>query len=233
MKKYFYICFALLLGVVNLASAQLRVGVRGGFQLADMRNKPDDRTGLDDDTKMRLGYQLGLVFDYSFNNIIFFQPAIQINSKGSKLVETNNVLGTKFTFQNSPLYVDVPLLLGLRFGLKGFKIFGMGGPYLAYGVGGKNYSRLDTPVGYTESETKIRWGNTTTATDPKDLRPIDLGFVVSAGVELSNLQIGLHYTPGFTNIAPDNSGRKLYNTVIGLNATLLFGGGEGKVARFL
>jgi hypothetical protein len=119
MKKYFYICFALLLGVVNLASAQLRVGVRGGFQLADMRNKPDDRTGLDDDTKMRLGYQLGLVFDYSFNNIIFFQPAIQINSKGSKLVETNNVLGTKFTFQNSPLYVDVPLLLGLRFWLEG------------------------------------------------------------------------------------------------------------------
>lgn len=232
MKKYICVFIAILV-VQSSIFAQLRIGVRGGLQLADMRNQPDDRTGLDDETKMRLGYQLGLVFDYSLNNVIFFQPAIQINSKGSKVVETNNILNTKYTFQNSPLYVDVPLLLGLRFGLKGLKVFGMGGPYLAYGVGGKNYSRLDTPLGYTESETAIRWGNTTTLSAPKDLRPFDLGLVVSAGVELTNLQIGLHYTPSFTNIAPDGSGRKLYNTVIGINATLLFGGGGGGVARFL
>ncbi|MDW8295423.1 MAG: porin family protein [Raineya sp.] len=233
MKKLVFIAIFATLWTSNFVFAQLRVGIRGGLQLADMRNKPDDRTGLNDDTKMRLGYQLGVVFDYSFNNIIFFQPAIQINSKGSKIVETNNILNTKYTFQNSPLYVDVPLLLGLRFGLKGFKIFGMGGPYLAYGIGGKNYSRLDTPIGYTESETQIRWGNKTTLSDPKDLRPLDLGLVISAGVELTNLQIGLHYTPSFTNIAPDGSGRKLYNTVVGINATLLFGGGGGGVARFL
>lgn len=229
MKKYFFCCIVFFLFAPNFSSAQLRVGLRGGLQVADMRTKPDNRT-VEEISKLQFGYQLGLVLDYSFNNVIFIQPALQINSKGSKIIQTNNIMNNKLTIQNTPLYIDIPLLLGVRLGVQGLKIFGMGGPYIAYGIGGKKSARFETLSGslITESKSSIEWGNEPSS----DLRPLDMGFVVSAGVELGNLQIGLHYTPGFTNIAPDNSGRKLYNSSLGLNATLLLGG-DGKVGRFL
>ncbi len=229
MRKYFICCIVFFIFALNFSSAQLRVGIRGGLQVADMRTKPDDRT-VEEISKLQLGYQLGLVLDYSFNNVIFIQPALQINSKGSKIIQTSNTPNTKLTIQNMPLYVDIPLLLGVRFGVQGLKIFGMGGPYVAYGIGGKRLARTETLSGslITESKSSIYWGNESSS----DLRPLDMGFVVSAGVELSNLQIGLHYTPGFINIAPENSGRKLYNSTLGINATLLLGG-NGRVGRFL
>jgi hypothetical protein len=93
MKKI-SVLFALLL-TSFFVSAQTRFGVKGGLQLADMRNKPDDRTGLTDETKMLFGYQVGVVLDYSFNKVLFFQPGLQINSKGSKIEQSiTSLLGT-------------------------------------------------------------------------------------------------------------------------------------------
>jgi Outer membrane protein beta-barrel domain len=212
------------------ASAQTRFGVKGGIQLADMRNKPDDRTGLTDETKMLFGYQAGVVLDYSFNKVLFFQPGLQVNSKGSKIQESLTLGGitTKTTIKANPLYVEMPLLLGVRFGLENLKIYGMAGPYLAYGVAGKNTFKLESISGGTttvllDSSEPIKWGNETSLSNPVNLRRFDMGLTVSAGVELRNMQLGVYYSPGFVNISPDNSGRELFNSNIGLSATLLFG----------
>lgn len=214
-------CFLISL----FASAQTRIGIRGGLQLADMRSKPDDRSGLTDETKMLFGYQAGVVLDYSFNNVLFFQPGLLVNSKGSKLVIMDNLLNTTTTFKNNPIYAELPLMFGIRIGLENFKLFGMAGPYLAYGFAGKNYFKFESPVPAlnTESEGSIKWGDETSLSNPKDLRRFDMGLSFAAGVELRNTQISLYYNPGFVNISPEGSGRKLYNTTIGLQTTLLFG----------
>jgi hypothetical protein len=227
MKKLSILSVLLL--VTFGASAQFRLGLRGGLQLADMRNKPDKRDGLTDQTKMLLGYQAGVVFDNSFGKILFFQPAIQINSKGSKVTETVSAGGvtTTTTIKNNPMYVEVPLMLGVRFGLQNLKIYGMAGPYLAYGIAGKNTSTEVINGGTTtvlfDTSESIKWGNETTLSAPANLRRFDMGLTVAAGVELRNMQIGAYYSPGFVNISPDNSGRQLFNTTIGIQTTLLFG----------
>jgi len=212
------------------ASAQTRIGIRGGLQLADMRNKPDDRSGLTDETKMLFGYQAGVVLDYSFNQTLFFQPGLIVNSKGSKIEETFSGGGsiTKTTIKANPLYVEMPLLLGVRFGLENLKIYGAAGPYVAYGVAGKNTAKVENINGSTttvllDASESIKWGNETTLSNPVNLRRLDMGLTLSAGVELRNMQIGAYYSPGFINISPENSGRELFNTTIGINATLLLG----------
>ena len=224
MKKFLFL-FALCLVCNLFASAQTRIGIRGGLQLADMRNQPDDRTNLTDETKMLFGYQVGVVLDYSFNNVLFFQPGLLLNSKGSKVIIRNNLLNTTTTIKNNPMYAELPLLFGVRFGLQNFKLFGMAGPYLAYGFAGKNYFKLESPIPASnqESESSIKWGDKTSLSDPRDLRPFDMGLTVSAGVEMNNLQIGAFYSPGFVNISPEGSGGKLYNTTIGIQTTFLLG----------
>ena len=220
MKKFGFL-FALSLICSLFASAQTRIGLRGGLQLADMRSQPDDRTNLTDETKMLFGYQAGVVLDYSFNKVMFFQPGLLINSKGSKTISRNNLLNTTTTTKNNPMYAELPLMFGVRFGLQNLKIFGMAGPYLAYGFAGKSSSKTENPFPSpsTESEGSIRWGNESS----DDLRPFDLGLSFSAGIELGNTQIGLYYNPGFTNILPEGKNGKLYNTTIGIQATLLLG----------
>ena len=214
-------CFLMSL----FASAQTRIGIRGGLQLADMRSQPDDRSGLTDETKMLFGYQAGVVLDYSFNKFMFFQPGLLVNSKGSKLVIRNNLLNTTTTFKNNPIYAELPLMFGLRFGFENFKLFGMAGPYVAYGFAGKTSFKFESsiPALNTESEGAIKWGEETTLSDPRDLRRFDMGLSFAAGIELRNTQISLYYNPGFTNISPEGSGVKLYNTTIGVQTTLLLG----------
>ncbi|GAB4125260.1 MAG: hypothetical protein OHK0045_05430 [Raineya sp.] len=224
MKKiglFFTFCFVVSFAV----SAQTRIGVRGGLQLADMRSKPDERSELTDETKMLFGYQVGVVLDYSFNEVLFFQPGLIVNSKGSKLIIKDSLNLTTTTSKNNPIYAELPLMFGLRFGLENFKLFGMAGPYIAYGFAGKNYFKFETPIPAlnTESEQAIRWGDETSLTDVRDLRRFDMGLSFAAGIELRNMQISLHYNPGFTNVSPEGSGVKLYNTTIGVQTTLLFG----------
>jgi hypothetical protein len=225
MKKNAFLLTLFLL-ISTFVSAQTRIGIRGGLQLADMRNQPDDRTNLTDETKMLFGYQVGVVLDYSFNKVMFFQPGLLLNSKGSKVIIRNNLLNTTTTIKNNPMYAELPLLFGVRFGLQNFKLFGMAGPYLAYGFAGKNYFKFESSVPglSTESEGSIKWGNE----NSDDLRPFDLGLSFSAGIELRNTQIGLYYNPGFTNILPEGRNGKLYNTTIGIQATLLLGNRDRK-----
>lgn len=225
MKKFSLLILLCLISSL-FASAQTRIGFRGGLQLADMRNKPDDRTNLTDETKMLFGYQAGVVLDYSFNKVMFFQPGILYNSKGSKIEETVTILGISSTtiYRLNPQYIEMPLMFGVRFGLQNLKLFGMAGPYLAYGIGGKSYFKNTTSGVVTlETEESIKWGEKTSLTEPRDLRPFDLGLSFSAGIELGNTQISLFYSPSFTNISPEGSSRKLYNTTIGIQTTLLLG----------
>jgi hypothetical protein len=122
----------------------------------------------------------------------------------------------------------MPLLLGVRFGLENLKIYGMAGPYLAYGIAGKNTFKSEFITGGTtnvlvDSSDPIKWGSEFTLSNPVNLRRFDMGLTVSAGVELRNMQLGVYYSPGLINISPDNSGRELFNTNVGISATLLFG----------
>jgi hypothetical protein len=203
-----------------------RVGIRGGLQFNDMRNEPDNSQGLSQTKSLLFGYNVGIVFDNRINDIFFFQPGILLTSKGSKTEEsiTGGGITSTSTYKFNPLYIEVPFMLGIRIGTERFKVFGMAGPYLAYGIAGKSSFKNvvnNTPI--IESNEAIKWGNKSSLTDAKELRRFDMGLSFSAGVEIKNLQLGAFYSPGLFNISPDGNGRKLYNTSVGINATLLLG----------
>jgi hypothetical protein len=91
------------------------------------------------------------------------------------------------------------------------KVLIFGGPYLAYGIGGK--AKFDG-----ESD-DINWGTS----EEDDLKPFDLGLNIGAGIEINNLQITAQGGFGLLNLATvtDDGGESKVRA-IGISAAYLF-----------
>jgi len=70
-------------------------------------------------------------------------------------------------------------------------------------------------------EEDVRWGSDEEA----DLKKMDFGLTVGAGIELNSLQMGLTYSLGLANISPySENGYKISNRVLGISIGYKFGG---------
>ena len=128
----------------------------------------------------------------------------------------------KYESKVNLLYLDIPLSAKASFDLGGTKIYGVFGPYLGFGLSGK--SKYEEAFdGETESdEEDIKWGSDE---DESDLKRLDFGLTMGAGVEINSIQIGLSYALGLANISPyTDGGSKINNRVLGLSVGYKFGG---------
>ena len=82
---------------------------------------------------------------------------------------------------------------------------------------------VTTIDGKTEKEKEdVEWGS---EKGKSDLKRLDFGLTIGAGVEIDLFQIGLGYNLGLANISPYNDGgMKINNRVIGLSVGYKFGG---------
>ena len=82
MIKRIYI-FSLVLFLVSMQTfAQVRFGIKAGFNLANMTDK--DRNGTySNDYMMKEGFHLGVTAEYSISNNFSFEPGLLYSSKGS------------------------------------------------------------------------------------------------------------------------------------------------------
>ncbi len=170
------------------AMAQYRPGiiVSAGYQGANISNMKD--------TKIASGARVGVALDFAVYNSgnmqLSIQPGLNFSMKGASLNLTDNKKAT-----TSLYYLDLPILANLRFAAgNGINAFVNAGPYLAYGVGGKNKSGNQSDSTNPFKKTKIA-GKEISA-----FNPFDWGLQVGAGVEYNRVMLGIGTQIGLYDI---------------------------------
>lgn len=168
------------------------------------------------------------VIDFSFGvNYILsenfhFQPEIHYNPKGSK--SRYNFTDSTYIENSLELhYLDFCPNVSYTFdGKHSFKakLNIWGGPYLGFGVAGRNVLS-----GQTINKKGIKADSTyskITNTFNNGLNQIDYGFNIGVGLQFKKFtQVGLSYSMGFNNIL-DSKTASLYNRTIGIYVAVLF-----------
>lgn len=187
--------FSLISLFVYQANAQ-NIAIKGGLNLANMLQKDDDDT-YSNDFKMNLGFHIGATVDFPINDFLSFEPGLFITTKGYKVDEKDERINTEFSMKANLYYLDVPLSLKASHDLGNLKIYGAAGPYIGFGLSGKMKSTVKF-MGEEKTDTEnVKWGSD----DGDDLKRLDLGLAIGAGVEVSSFIIGLSYDLGLANIS--------------------------------
>lgn len=207
---------AILLLFATQSFAQLRFGAKAGLNLANMVNKDNDND-FGKDASMKPGFHVGVVAEYSLGEKFAIEPALLFSTKGFKYDKD----GIKYTFNLN--YLEIPINAVFKIPLGDAKLLIKAGPYFGYAISGKMKS-ADKMFGdngdQTEQTLKI---GSDKAKD--DIKAMDIGVNIGAGVEIKSFTIGLQYGLGLANLSPvTDNGMKANNRVIGISVGYMFGG---------
>ncbi|HEU4554292.1 MAG TPA: porin family protein [Chitinophaga sp.] len=233
MKKKLILSFAAL--VFSLAAmSQVRVGVKGGWNLANISTS---NSGATDNSKAISRYHIGVIADMPLiKDILSFQPGVFYSSKGSKVEsgdKDNPSVTSPYTkYTTNPQYIEIPLnFVGKVPIADNARLFAGIGPYFAFGVAGKNKYVVNTGVASTEGSSSIKWDDDTPFNndDPNQgldkYKRFDWGGNLMVGAEVSNFLISAQYGLGFNKIfsgQEDSSDNKSKNRVFSVSVGFLF-----------
>lgn len=185
MKK---LAFFILLSLVTLATyaqSDLKWNVNAGIGMSSWYG--DDSDGVDAKFAYKVG--VGLEVPFANTNVWSFQTGLNFISKGAKVdyglidVSVNQ------------LYLELPLMVGARIHTaSNFDLLFKGGPYLAYGIGGK--AKAD--------DIKVD----TFGSDGLDLKRFDAGLGLGVAFEFDKIIVGVETGTSFTKVF---SGVSAYN----------------------
>lgn len=166
---------------------------------------------------------LGFGINYNLSKNLRFQPQIHYNPRG---------FSSRFNFPDSS-YVENSLELhyldlcpNLSYAFGGYQSFRTkvniwGGPYLGFGVVGRNV--LSGKI--INRKGTVKTDSTYSVVDRRftsGLNRVDYGFNVGVGIQLEKFtQIGFSYSMGFNNIL-DSKTASIYNKSIGMYVIVLF-----------
>ena len=197
MKIKLIILCVLSFAVVN-ANAQ-RLGLKAGVSLAKGKY---EYTEASFSTENLTGFHAGLIGEVPLSDNLYLNTGALFSMKGTKI----SVLGIGVDFAVN--YVEIPLNLAYKYDLGAVKLFGQAGPYAGVGISAKM-------KGGGEEET-IDFGS-----DTDQLKRIDYGINVGAGVEIRKLIVGANYGMGLANMSNDPD-EVMKNGVISLSIGLWF-----------
>ncbi len=227
MKNLVKLLTMILVVTMSTASFAQSLSVKGGLNFANMLAKNDVLT-LSDDFKTKLGVHIGataefdLPVDVSALDKLSFETGLLLSTKGyrMKVTEELMVYGQSFKIENKEtvnlLYLDIPLTGKAYFDIGGAKLYGVFGPYIGMGLSGKDKEKV-TVNGETEKKSRsIKWGSG----KDNDIKRLDLGLTLGAGVQISDIQVGLAYNLGLGNVAPvTDGGTKAKHRVFSITAS--------------
>lgn len=215
----------LLLTAVCLSGAAMaqgvKLGLRGGLNLADMKYEPKDQTNGTPNANSLASFNAGLVIDVPLMPGLALQTGAGLSGKGSKVEWTSG--SSSYTETINPIYVEVPANLVFKPQIApGTRLYFGAGPYLGIGVGGKASFSGNTPIGSFYSDHALQYGNDNNS----DLKQTDVGANILAGFEFGKgLTLGAQYGLSFTNNAPsgsNNAPKILRNKVLSFDVGVFF-----------
>jgi opacity protein-like surface antigen len=183
MNKFNLFLVVLLALFVSLpAGAQVKLGVIGGLNLANVSTDPDPAQGLD--LKNRTAFGVGGVLDVRLTENVALCLEPMYLKKGTNLegrtADVDPVFAALFGSINIDLkmnanYLEIPAFLKLAFGTSTTKPYLMAGPTLGFRLSAKQTGTISS-VGFIEVEEKID-------EDIKDnVKSTDFGLGFGAGV---------------------------------------------------
>ena len=211
-----------ILATCNL-HAQAGFGIQGGVNFQNINGK--DGSGEKLTNSLITGFHAGVNVNIPVATDFYFQPGLLFSVKGSKndFFSPPSKASGDYATTTRISYLEVPLNLLYRPLVgKGHILLGFG-PYIAYGIGGKENSDF----GSLSYERKVKFKNS--VSDMTDLienayyRPFDAGANIFFGYELSNgiflqmdAQLGmLKINPEYSWISDDK--RSYKNTGFGFS----------------
>jgi hypothetical protein len=203
----------------GFAQAQFKIGARAGFNLTTVTGKD-----VPDNTKLKPGFQIGIVGDYAFSEAFSIQPGLLFAQQGFKNEDTEAGVSIKQTYKLN--YLQLPINAQYKFDLGGTKLFLQAGPYLGYGLGGKYKLKR----GSVSLDGKIKFGDEPEIyNDEIDInnlpniyfeKAFEFGIGAGVGLQFCNFQVGFGYNLGLTSLFKDET---VQNGGLQLTLTYLFG----------
>jgi hypothetical protein len=187
------------------SDAQINTGYLFGVNLTTMSVKVN---GISCPAERPFAIHFGQYLEIPFNDNFAFEPALKFSAKGADYV----IDSTDYSI--SPIYLEVPLNLKLKFGSRTVKVSLYGGPYFACGIGG--YKIVSGGV-----LNDIRYGKN----DYNDLRRFDIGYNLGAGISIKGFSVSVQYGVGLSDISPVTAlNTEMKNQVIGITFRSAGGG---------
>lgn len=174
MKKYL-LSAALLVAVCISAKAQFSLGIKGGVNYSTIDNDNLKSSSV-------AGYEAG-----AFARIgggVYLQPEVYLSSSGGDFDSNDNSYSAHVRFTN----LNVPLLLGVRFGPKNLNFRLMAGPIYTSILSQNNTFSQNFNQAYNN------FGNYKNST---------IGFQAGGGVDIGAITADLRYEGGLNDVNPD------------------------------
>jgi hypothetical protein len=229
MKLRFLTIIAVLIVSVSVLDAQVDFGVIGGVNFQNITGK--NASGDKVDNGLLVGFHAGLNASIPIAPDFYFQPGLLYSMKGARsnfFVLPDKSASNDYNTVTRISYIEMPLNLLFRPQFADGHILLGFGPYVAFGIGGKQKFDAD-PIFY---EQKIRFKNKITSSEAWDVdyayyRPFDAGANIFAGYEFNTgLFFRLNAQLGLLRINPDIEGSdnaaSFKNTGFGLSAGFNF-----------
>ncbi len=187
MKKLFLAAILAVSAVFGMSAEDIAFSVKAGVGTSSWvgENSPSSAA--------RFAYRVGVGVDVPVSGKFGFQTGLNFEGVGVNPADEVKV---------SQLYLELPLMGTMRFGLGSGNLVFNAGPYLGVGVGGKTKVSV---AGNTPS-TKTFGDN--------GLKRFDMGMGIGAGYEFSNFLVGIDTRYGFLHLA---EGSKCYNIAMFFN----------------
>ncbi|GAB3011829.1 hypothetical protein GCM10027051_13070 [Niabella terrae] len=203
----------MLLGVFQVrAQKEILFAVKGGISFNTLELKEAPQPELQD---WRLSFHAGLVADIALNRLLTLRTGLDLQTQGGNyetVLEKNGKLNA--------MYLELPVNLLLKKDLGAVALYLGLGPYIDFGIGGKNKFSVLTAAGDEVAE-RIHW----TDQPPVLAQPGNAGYLqrfqyganAVAGLVLSD-QIGLNlqYSHGLNNARPGAGDHKFRSLDAGI-----------------
>jgi hypothetical protein len=192
---------AAMLVLPSTAAAGVRLGIKGGANMANVNGNFADNIG---DWKSTVGFCAGIFVELNLGRILTIQPEVLYTMKGADtLVEEGELTGTgKLRFN----YIEIPVLLKLRLPTGPVHPFVFAGPSFGFML----KSKFDSIFGDGEPI--------------EGLGKFDYGAVLGGGVQLGrSIHLDVRYTMGLQKLEiPDLGTIDLKNGVLSATLGLAF-----------
>jgi hypothetical protein len=179
MKKYL-LSATLLIAVCISAKAQFSLGIKGGVNYSTIDNSNLKSSSV-------AGYEVGAFA--RLGGGIYLQPELYLSSSGGQFNSSDNTFNGNVHFTN----LNVPLLLGIKFGPKNLNLRIMGGPIYTSVLSQSNNFSQNFNAAYNDFG---KYSNST------------LGYQAGAGIDIGAITADLRYEGNLTDINPNYGQRQ-------------------------
>ncbi len=176
MKKYL-LSAAILIAACVSASAQFSLGIKGGVNYSSINSDNLKSSSV-------AGYQAGAFV--RLGGAIYLQPELYVSSTGGEFHSNDNSFSGNVKFTN----LNVPVLLGARFGPKNLNLRLMAGPVFTSVLNTNESLDQNFNIAYN---------------DFRNYKSSTIDFQAGAGVDIGAITADLRYQGGLSNVNDNHS----------------------------